>query len=64
MKSPKTEVLVAFRLPQPLAEALDRAAEAAGTDKSKFIRAAIRRQLADRGYKLPKCEHAEAAATA
>lgn len=64
MKSPKPEALVAFRLPQPLAEALDRAAEAAGTDKSKFIRNALRQKLRELGYTQPEPQRAAASATA
>jgi metal-responsive CopG/Arc/MetJ family transcriptional regulator len=42
---PKKEVLVAVWLPVELLRALDRAVRADDSDRSKFIRGAIRREI-------------------
>jgi len=42
-----------FRLPTPLARALDRAARARGVPKSQLVREALERYLADEAAPLP-----------
>lgn len=50
MSQPKAEIFYGVRLPAELADLLNRAVQAEDTDKSKFIRNAIRAHLATRGY--------------
>lgn len=46
----KATQLIAIRLPDDLAKKLDHAVVEEDTDKSKFIRSALRRHLRELGY--------------
>jgi metal-responsive CopG/Arc/MetJ family transcriptional regulator len=44
----KTQTIIAFKAEPDLAAAIDRAVRRLDTDRSKFIRAAVRREIAKR----------------
>lgn len=57
----KNAKLLGAWLPDALVAALDRAVEEKDTDRSKFVRAAIREKLARIGIPAPEPEHEHAA---
>lgn len=45
---PKDQTIIAFKADKGLADALDRAVRALDTDRSKFVRSAVRKEIAKR----------------